>query len=121
MQIVKEIELQFVPAGHENPRCPGVVKKVLFQMDDLGDFSKVQMINWAVIEPRKSFVSHQHATMQEVFVIISGMGEIRVDDETEKVGAGDAVLIPIQAEHSMMNIGSEILIFLTIGLIQDRQ
>lgn len=49
---------------------------------------------------------HQH-TQTELYFIISGSGEVTVNGETTAVAAGDAVLIPGDAEHVAVNTGSE--------------
>ena len=47
---------------------------------------------------------HQH-TQTELYFIISGEGEVVVDGEATPVSAGDAVLIPGDAEHVAVNTG----------------
>lgn len=49
---------------------------------------------------------HQH-TQSELYFIISGSGEVVVNDEATPVSAGDAVLIPGDAEHMAVNTGNE--------------
>ncbi|MGA0149190.1 MAG: cupin domain-containing protein [Ilumatobacteraceae bacterium] len=43
----------------------------------------------------------------EVYYIVSGRGEVSVDDETYPVASGDAVWIPPNAEHVAYNVGDE--------------
>ncbi|MGA1743679.1 MAG: cupin domain-containing protein [Ilumatobacteraceae bacterium] len=43
----------------------------------------------------------------EVYYIVSGRGEVLVDDETYPVASGDAVWIPPNAEHVAYNVGDE--------------
>ena len=49
----------FVPAGHEDPRSPGVWKKVLLEQAELRP-GTVRMINWARLPIGKSFAPHYH-------------------------------------------------------------
>ena len=43
----------------------------------------------------------------EVYYIVSGRGEVLVDDVTYPVASGDAVWIPPNAEHVAYNVGDE--------------
>ncbi|MGA0794166.1 MAG: cupin domain-containing protein [Ilumatobacteraceae bacterium] len=43
----------------------------------------------------------------EVYYIVSGRGEVLVDDVTYPVARGDAVWIPPNAEHVAYNVGDE--------------
>ena len=46
MRTIKSASRSFVPAGHENPLSPGVLKKVLLEKADLQP-GRMQMVNWA--------------------------------------------------------------------------
>lgn len=50
----------------------------------------------------------------EVYYIISGKGEMHIEDETELVESGDAVYIPPNARQFIHNCGSEPLVFICI-------
>jgi len=50
----------------------------------------------------------------EVYYILSGSGEMHVDDETQVVEPGDAVYIPPNARQFIRNRGSEPLVFICI-------
>ncbi|MEG3939439.1 MULTISPECIES: cupin domain-containing protein [unclassified Microcoleus] len=53
-------------------------------------------------------------TTSEVYYILSGVGEMHIDDETQLVEAGDAVYIPPNAKQFIYNCGTEPLIFICI-------
>ena len=53
-------------------------------------------------------------TTSEVYYILSGAGEMHIDDEVQMVGVGDAIYIPPDARQYISNIGSEPLIFICI-------
>jgi len=53
-------------------------------------------------------------TTSEVYYILSGVGEMHIDDETQFVEAGDAVYIPPNAKQFIYNSGTEPLIFICI-------
>lgn len=50
-------------------------------------------------------------TTSEVYYIISGKGEMHIDEETQIVEPGDAVYIPPNAKQFIHNCGDEPLIF----------
>ncbi|HIK46642.1 MAG TPA: cupin domain-containing protein [Leptolyngbyaceae cyanobacterium M65_K2018_010] len=60
-------------------------------------------------------VSIPHAlTTSEVYYILSGQGEMHINDETCRVEPGDAIYIPPQARQYIHNTGSEPLVFICI-------
>ncbi len=109
---------KFIPASHENTQNPGVLKKIIFTIDDLKIKGTIQMINWAKMKPNKSFAQHYHENMNEIFIIISGKAEIEIDEERTTLKATDTVYIPSQAKHRMRNIGSKDVEYLAIGIIK---
>jgi methionyl-tRNA synthetase len=50
----------------------------------------------------------------EVFYVISGSGEMMIDQESSPVSAGDLVRIPPFAEHELSNTGTNDLVFLSV-------
>jgi mannose-6-phosphate isomerase-like protein (cupin superfamily) len=55
---------------------------------------------------------HKHAP-EQCYYIVRGNGLMMIGDETQQVGAGDAVYIPPDSMHGIRNIGDEILEYLT--------
>ena len=115
MRIIRSVELEFIPASHEDAASPGVFKKVMLRKDDFLD-GRVEMINWALLPTGKSFAPHYHEDMQEVFIIIQGKAEITVDEEAEHIDQGDAVVIPAGSVHKMKNIGAEHVEYVVVGI-----
>ncbi len=50
----------------------------------------------------------------EVYYILSGKGEMHIEDETQLVEPGDAVYIPPHARQFIHNYGNEPLVFICI-------
>jgi len=115
LQIIRSNDIDFVPAGHEDPKNPGVWKKVLFRKVDL-QAGRVQMINWARLPPGNTFAPHYHEDMQEVFVIIQGTAEATVSGEAVTLQPGDAILIDAREVHEMSNPGSGDVEYLALGI-----
>ncbi|AFY74690.1 mannose-6-phosphate isomerase [Synechococcus sp. PCC 7502] len=62
-----------------------------------------------------SQTSQAHAlTTSEVYYILSGVGEMHIDNENKTVEAGDAIYIPPYAKQFITNIGTEPLVFICI-------
>lgn len=51
---------------------------------------------------------HRHAP-PEIYFIVAGAGVLRVDGVARRVGPGDAVFIPGDAEHGLTNDGDGVL------------
>jgi len=65
----------------------------------------------ATLEPGKKIEEHIDP-MEEIYFILSGSGEIQVDDEKRPVSVGDATWIPTGSSHSLFNSGKESCIIL---------
>ena len=115
MKIIRSAELEFVPASHEDPESPGVLKKVLLGKHDVID-GKVQMVNWALLPVGRSFEPHYHEDMEEVFIMIHGFARIAAGKAECTIGPGDAVVIPVGAIHMMENLGEEDVEYIAIGV-----
>ena len=103
MKIIKASDLQFVPASHEDPKNPGVLKKVLVQAAEAID-GHLQMINWALLPKDSSFQLHYHETLQEIFIMLNGPVIITVDQQSFELQKGDGFIVDIGEQHEMKNI-----------------
>ncbi|MFZ2188806.1 MAG: cupin domain-containing protein [Candidatus Moraniibacteriota bacterium] len=108
---------QGIAPGHEDPKNPGTLKRVIFTAEDVKIEGIMQMINWSKMPVGKSLALHYHEFMEEVFIILSGKAEFVIDDEREILEATDAVYVPQQSKHLMKNIGTETLEYLAIGVV----
>jgi mannose-6-phosphate isomerase-like protein (cupin superfamily) len=115
MRIVRCDDQPYQPASHEDPRSPGVLKKVLAAKEDLLPGS-VQMINWALLRVGKSFRAHYHEDMEEIFVIAGGSVEMEVDGQCLALGRGDAIFIAPREIHRMRNIGDHDVDYFVVGI-----
>ncbi|MBD2427355.1 cupin domain-containing protein [Phormidium sp. FACHB-1136] len=60
-------------------------------------------------------VSVPHAlTTSEVYYLLSGVGEMHINDEIQRVEPGDAVYIPPKARQFIRNVGEEPLVFICL-------
>lgn len=115
MKVIHSGELTYIPASHEDPNNPGVLKRILVGASDVIE-GKLQMINWALLRTGKAFQAHYHQDMDEVFIILSGQSRLTVGQESVELKRGDTVVIPAGAVHRMDNIGSEDVEYLVVGI-----
>ena len=115
MKVIRGSELEFVPASHEDPKNPGVLKRVLATKTDLLK-GEVHMVNWSMLPVGKSFQSHYHEDMQEVFVILNGRVEMKVESESVDLEGGDAILISPREIHEMKNACDENVQYVVFGI-----
>jgi mannose-6-phosphate isomerase-like protein (cupin superfamily) len=71
-----------------------------------------QSLAEARLEPGARTQTHHHPKTEEIYYILGGLGEMRVDNECRAVRPGDAIAIPPGARHTIRNTGSEVLTFL---------
>lgn len=55
--------------------------------------------------------------MTEVFIIVSGQAEIRINDEADILLEGDAVVIPAQAAHTLTALGDAAVHDIAMGIV----
>ena len=115
MHIVRGSEIDFEPASHEDPKDPGVLKRVLATHSHFTE-GKIMMVNWAKLPVGKSFQSHYHEDMQEFFIILNGSVDMTVTDMTSQLNAGDAILVHQKEIHKMTNTCDEDVEYIVFGV-----
>ena len=68
----------------------------------------------ARLTPGKEIEAHVDP-MEEIYFVLSGSGEMRVDDEVRQVGPGDATWIPVGSRHALFNNGKEDCVILVVA------
>ena len=56
-----------------------------------------------------STLEHYHPITEEIYLITSGSGKMRIENETREVNVGDAIAIPPGQKHKIWNSGQVIL------------
>jgi mannose-6-phosphate isomerase-like protein (cupin superfamily) len=118
MKLVRGADLSFIPASHEDPKNPGVLKKVLLERKDLVS-GHVQMVNWASLPAGKSFASHYHEDMDEIFIVVSGTVRMKVQSEVFELQKGDAVVVEMGEVHTMKNVTNRDVEYIVVGITRD--
>ena len=128
MNFISSTASGFVPASHEDPANPGVLKRVIAAKADFMA-GQVQMLNWAQLPVGASFQPHYHEDMQEVFVLLCGTVTMMISDRSDsatpslqatmkqvKMKRGDSVIINPDEIHEMLNIGEDVAEFIVFGI-----
>ena len=68
----------------------------------------------ARLAPGKEIEAHVDP-MEEIYFVLSGSGEMGVDQEARQVGPGDATWIPTGSSHKLLNNGEEDLVILVVA------
>ena len=105
----------FVPASHEDPLQPGVLKRVI-ATHELFQQGRVQMLNWARLPAGNSFQPHYHEDMQEAFVLISGQVQMVVNQTVCQMKPGDTVLVSPGEIHQIINHGEQDAEYIVFGI-----
>ncbi len=85
----------------------------LYKVYDLPELKNLT-VSLTELNPKKSTTGHSHDDAEEVYIFISGEGEMEVGGKTVKVKSGNVVLVKAGDFHRVHNKTEEILKFWTI-------
>jgi mannose-6-phosphate isomerase-like protein (cupin superfamily) len=68
----------------------------------------------ASLAPGKTIEAHIDP-YEEIYFVMTGMGEMSVENETRHVTPGDATWIPTGSSHALTNSGTEDLVILVVA------
>ena len=114
-----EKNLKWEPATHEDPKDPGVLKKVIVRHEEVDPKSKLMMVNLSKVPVGKTHKAHSHDSMEEIFYFTEGEGEVKIDDEIESVRPGDRIIVPAKSMHQVKNTGKQELMYIGLGIALD--
>ena len=77
------------------------------------EYTKVKKI---VIKSGESPSYQSHFKRSEIWVIVKGSAEIKIDDNIMTHSVGDVIKIPKEAKHQVTNIANEDLVFIEVQL-----
>lgn len=72
------------------------------------------------VQPNEEQSMHSHPESQ-CYYLISGMGLMCINEEKREVKQGDAIFIPGNSQHGIMNIGTCEMVYLTANKAFGRQ
>jgi mannose-6-phosphate isomerase-like protein (cupin superfamily) len=64
---------------------------------------------------RGKIIESHRDPMEEIYFVLSGEGEMSVDEETRHVRPGDATWVPAGSAHSLANSSEEDLLILVVA------
>lgn len=85
----------------------------LFEKEDF--LSCMRVFHNNILDVGKALEPHEHEQEEQLFFIISGVGEMTVGDEKQIVREGDGIYLPPRIPHTMKNIGTFPLRFIAVG------
>ncbi|WP_052889870.1 cupin domain-containing protein [Thermogemmatispora carboxidivorans] len=100
------------------PTRHGALKRVLLYREEA--LSTLCFVNEVEVAPGETIHSHAHETMQEVFYLLEGEGQMRLGEQSLTVKEGDCLLVPPLLPHEITNAGSLPLRFLCFGIEVDQ-
>ena len=94
-----------------NHRGNGQVSYLLLEPGQFG--SRHLGITWVDADPGSQQSLHSHPDSEQVYVIVSGRGEMIIEGERREVDAGTMVFIPPASKHAIHNPGPERLTYVS--------
>jgi mannose-6-phosphate isomerase len=77
------------------------------------DYCKVKRI---IIKPGQAPSYQYHFKRSEVWVVVRGNGELRLDNKIIPVITGQVINVPLKAKHQIKNTGDSDLIFIEVQM-----
>lgn len=77
------------------------------------EYTKVKKI---VVKPGEAPSYQYHFKRSEVWVIVKGTAQVKLDDEVQHYKVGDIIFIPKKSKHQVKNIGEDELVFVEVQL-----
>lgn len=85
------------------------------QFENLLD-SELCKVKQIIIKPGQAPSYQYHFKREEVWVVVKGTGELKLDDNIIPAKSGSIFHIPVEAKHQIRNTGEEDLIFIEVQL-----
>jgi len=79
--------------------------------------TKLQTLNRAWLEPGASMEAHAHVDCEEIFYVLEGTGEMRIEKEMVSVSKDDVVIVAPGETHGLNNTSSTKLLYLSIRIL----
>lgn len=79
--------------------------------------AKVRLCSRMTLEPGSSIGNHVHETEDEIYLVLSGAGQILENGAWTPIRAGDAILTGKGGAHSVENNGSEPLVIAAVIIL----
>jgi len=67
------------------------------------------------VPPGETNLMHIHPKEEQVYIVVSGSGEVQVGEERERAIPGDVFFLPANVPHGFFNTGNKPAVVLNIG------
>jgi uncharacterized cupin superfamily protein len=91
----------------------GIARESIFACEDTG--SPFDLEHVTLPPGKRNFPHHSHATLWEMYYIISGTAVVRLDDETHEIGTGDSIMCPPGMAHQIINETDTDVVYLVVS------
>jgi mannose-1-phosphate guanylyltransferase / mannose-6-phosphate isomerase len=112
-QDVKQIVETLRKENNELATLPAVVRRPWGTYEVLNDEPGVK-VKRIVVHPGASISLQRHRHRAEHWTIVSGIGEIEIDDKKIQCKRDSTVFIPIGAKHRIRNTGNDDVVFIEV-------
>ncbi len=110
---MQQIQLQTLPYETVSHNT-AIQKKVILRTDSLPHLTHFAQ---AYFEPGQVAESHIHADMNEVFFVLSGCGEIWIEQTRHPLIPGACIVVEAGESHEVRNSGGELLVLSYFGIV----
>lgn len=102
------------PIFHRDDAAPaseasGAAARIFTSLESAG--TSLITVAEVVIPPGGATSAHKHLLTEEVYMVLGGVGAMRLDEDVRDVAAGDCVVIPRGVLHEIRNERDEELVF----------
>jgi mannose-6-phosphate isomerase-like protein (cupin superfamily) len=110
---MRKITIKDIPLGYSHN---SIARKSILKKNDT--LSKIESMNEAYLQPGEQVEAHSHEEAEEVFVFLTGVGEMKIDNQIVEIINGDVILVQPHEVHILTNTGNEPMKFFTfrVGL-----
>ena len=88
----------------QNRSHGGVGNVELYEIWEKADFkSNIDFCDRVVVPPHSTIGFHQHGNNEEMYIVLEGQGEMRIEEKEYLVKKGDMILNPAGGKHGLVN------------------
>ncbi len=103
------VELNWINANHS-----GILKKVCFHSEEF--VSNITQIAYTELKQGVEIVDHTHISMEEVFFLLEGICEFKIQGKVILAKENSVIRIPVNQEHSLCAISDCRLFYFGVSI-----
>ncbi len=112
MKITSLNDIPFSEVSHNQ----NIKKQVMIQSAEI---NKITNFSRATFPPGECAPAHSHNDMTEVFFIVSGSGEIRINQKNYSLTTGNCITVEPGESHELVNSGETDMVVIYFGIESD--